>query len=370
MSEIIKVSYENLMKLNAPFEAEFQSEFQKFLKSGWYVLGDRVRRFEREFSDYIGVDYAVGVASGLDALVIGIDALNLPENSEILVASNAYIACVLSIIRAGHTPILVEPQVATCNIDPIKIKSALSSKTRAIMAVHMYGTPCDMEEIVKIAKAENLYLIEDCAQAHGAEINGKKVGSFGDVSAFSFYPTKNLGALGDGGAVLTNNFELSQRIKSLRNYGSSTKYKNDLIGYNSRLDELQSFILSIKLNKLDEINKHKRLLGSYYNEKLTEKLIKPKTPIGFTSVYHIYNIRYSKRDELKKYLADNNVGSEIHYPIPPHLQDGYRHLFTGKSFPISEEIHRTTLSLPISYGHALNEVMRVVELINEFVNRN
>jgi len=360
------IEYENLKKLNQPFYEEFKMAFGSFLDSGWYVLGDQVLKFEEEFANYCGVKYAIGVANGLDALVLALKALDLPEGSEVIVPSNTYIATILSIINAGLKPVLVEPQIHTYNIDPQRIEEKITICTKAILVVHLYGKLCDMEAISKIAQLYNLKIVEDCAQAHGATFKGQKAGSYGDLAAFSFYPTKNLGALGDAGAITTNNVRYADKLKYLRNYGSKEKYRNRFIGFNSRLDELQAAFLRIKLRRLEEINNHKISLARLYLERLNPQFIKPVVQKDYRDVYHIFNIRHPNRDELREYLTKKDIKTEIHYPIPPHHQEGYLKRFLAQDYPISEEIHRTTLSLPISYFHKTDEIEKVIEVLNEF----
>lgn len=363
-----KIVYESLSNSNALFEADYQLAFDEVLKSGWFILGDQVSQFEKEFAAYCGVKHCVGVASGLDAIVLSLKALDLPEGSEIIVPSNAYIACILGIINVGYRPVLVEPDIRTYNLDPVKIVAAITNKTKAILAVHLYGKMCNMTEIGNIAQQYGLEVVEDCAQAHGAQHAGKKAGNWGTAAAFSFYPTKNLGALGDGGAITTNDNTLAEKLRSLRNYGSSKKYYNEYIGFNSRLDELQAAFLRKKLLKLEEINAHKNQLAKIYNSIIAVDVIKPLKEADNQDIFHIYNIRCAQRDALKNYLSGKNIGTEIHYPVAPHQQAGYKHLFAGLNFPISEEIHRTTLSLPVSYGHSAEEVTYVGEQINRFFN--
>lgn len=358
------IEYENLRKANEPFFEEYKLAFQNVIESGWYVLGESVNRFEKEFASYIGTKYCIGVASGLDALILTLEALDFPQGSEIIVPSNTYIATILSIIRCKHKPVLIEPDIQTYNIDPSKIEEKINSNTKAIMIVHLYGKCCNMDPIMDIVKKHNLYLIEDCAQAHGAMYKGKKVGTFG-IGCFSFYPTKNLGCLGDGGAITTDDEKLVEKLKALRNYGSHKKYYNEYVGYNSRLDELQAALLSIKLKYLDNINAHKRKLAEIYLKNLSDKFIKPHIDKDFYDVYHIFNIRHQKRDVLKEYLLQNGVKTEIHYPCPPHKQKAMKGILEG-GYPISEEIHSTTLSLPISYFHTEDDILRVCEVINRF----
>jgi len=281
------IEYENLRKVNEPFFKNFKCSFNELLKSGRYILGNNVNIFEKEFASYCGSKNCVGVASGLDALILSLKVFDFEKESEIIVPSNTYIATILSIVNNQLKPILVEPDIKTYNIDPYKIEEKITSKTRAIIVVHLYGKACNMNPIIKIAKKYNLKIIEDCAQAHGAEYKNKKVGTFGDLGAFSFYPTKNLGALGDAGAITTDNIELFEKIKCIRNYGEKVKYNNEFIGFNSRLDEIQAGLLSIKLKKLDEINKHKRMLAKIYMKNLKDCYIKPLIEKDYFDVYHI-----------------------------------------------------------------------------------
>jgi dTDP-4-amino-4,6-dideoxygalactose transaminase len=360
------IEYENLGKSNKSFFSEFEKAFKLFLKSGWYILGQNVQDFEKSFANFVGSKYCIGVANGLEALELSLRAFNFPTGSEIIVPANTYIATILAILNANLKPILVEPDLKTYNIDPEKIEEKISDKTVAIMVVHLYGKCCEMDKISTIAKKHRLKLIEDCAQAHGAKFKGQMAGTFGDIGAFSFYPTKNLGALGDAGAVVTSDPTVAETIKKLRNYGSEIKYYNDIIGKNSRLDEIQAIFLKIKLKKIDEIIKHKRKLASLYSRHLRNDFIKPQLDEQYYDTYHIYNIRHPKRDELRKYLLDNGVKTEVHYPVPPHKQKAMKGLFTGQSYPISEEIHSTTLSLPISFFHTEKNVLRIIKLINKF----
>jgi dTDP-4-amino-4,6-dideoxygalactose transaminase len=361
----MKIEYENLFKLNMPFQDEFRKAFDEVLQSGWFILGNRVKEFESAFASYLNIVYSVGVASGLDALSLSLMSLEIPKGSEIIVPSNTYIATILSILQTGNMPVLVEPSLTDYNIDPSLIEEAITEKTKAVMVVHLYGKPCDMEPIQAICRKHQLFLIEDCAQAHGAEYKGKKVGTFGDISGYSFYPTKNLGCLGDGGAVVTANENLHKKVMMLRNYGSSKKYHNEFIGMNSRLDEIQAAFLLIKLKSLDLIIKHKRELASIYMMNLKKDYILPSVSHDFFDVYHIFNIRHPKRDELKAYLLDNGIQTEIHYPVAPHKQKALEFL-SAKRFPVSEEIHNTTLSLPISTIHSSEEIYYVVDVMNRF----
>jgi len=358
------IEYENLKKVNEKLFDKYKSSFDDFIKSGWYILGSKVSKFEDEFAKFCGTGYSVGVASGLDALILAIDAFDFPKDSEIIVPSNTYIATILAIVRNGFKPVLIEPNIQTYNIDTSKIEEKITKNTKAILVVHLYGKMCDMDKIIDIAKRYDLKIIEDCAQAHGAVYKGKKAGSFG-VGCFSFYPTKNLGALGDGGAITCDDEEYMQKLKSLRNYGSSKKYYNDDIGYNSRLDEIQAGFLSYKLEILDEITQHKRDLAEVYFENLSDKVIKPIVEDGYIDVYHIFNIRHKNRDELQEYLLKNGVQTQIHYPVAPHKQEGYKDILKD-TYPISEEIHATTLSLPISYFHTKEDVVKVCNIIQSW----
>ena len=359
------IEYENLSKVNKKLFDKYKSSFDAFLQNGWYVLGKNVADFEKEFSEFCGTNYAVGVASGLDALTIAIDAFDFPKDSEILVPSNTYIATIMAIVRNGFRPVLVEPDINTYNIDPANIKDKITEKTKAILVVHLYGKACDMDRIGAIAKEYDLKVVEDCAQAHGAKFKDKKVGSFG-VGCFSFYPTKNLGALGDGGAITCDDEIYGQKIQSLRNYGSSQKYYNEYLGYNSRLDEVQAGFLSIKLQILNDIIQHKRNLANIYLGNLDDRFIKPVVDGDVYDVYHIFNIRHKHRDALKDYLSEQHIKTEIHYPVSPHKQKAMEGIITG-DYPISEEIHATTLSLPISYFHSEDDILKVCQTMNRWL---
>jgi dTDP-4-amino-4,6-dideoxygalactose transaminase len=360
------IEYENLGKLNTPFFSEYQKAFQASLESGWYILGTRVSLFETEFAAYCGSKYCAGVASGLDALILALKAFDFKNGGEVIVPSNTYIATILAILQAGLKPVLVEPDIRTYNIDPERIREAVTAKTVAVMVVHLYGKCCEMDKIRAVCKDHDLRLIEDTAQAHGAMFRGKKAGTFGEFGAFSFYPTKNLGALGDAGSINTDDETLYKKIKTLRNYGSNMKYVNEVVGYNSRLDEIQAAFLSVKLKKLDEINSHKRKLANIYLENVKADFVLPVVDEDYYDVYHIFNVRHPRRDQLKEYLLANDIKTEIHYPIAPHKQAAMKGVLEDGHFPISEEIHSTTLSLPISYYHSMDDVHRVTEVLNKF----
>ena len=358
------IEYENLQKVNESLFEKYKNAFDLFLNKGWFILGSEVESFESEFANFCNTNFCVGVANGLDAIILAIDAFDFPKGSEIIVPSNTYIATILAIVRAGYIPIMVEPNLVTYNIDVDKVVDKITDKTKAILVVHLYGKACEMDSIIEISNKFNLKIIEDCAQAHGAKFKNQIVGSFG-VGCFSFYPTKNLGSLGDAGAITCNDEEYMLRLKKLRNYGSSIKYKNDIIGYNSRLDELQASFLRIKLNILNDINSWKRELSHIYNNNLSNNFIKPQVDADYFDVYHIYSIRTERRDEFRNYLLNNNIKTEIHYPIPPVEQIAMLNILSG-SYPIAKEIHSTTISLPISYFHTKDDILRVCEVANSW----
>jgi dTDP-4-amino-4,6-dideoxygalactose transaminase len=359
------IDYENLRASNAPFVRDFQEAFAGVLESGWFILGDSVKSFEMEFGSYIGSRHCIGVANGLDALTLSLAAFNFDRGSEVIVPSNTCIATVLSVVNAGLQPVLVEPDIRTYTIDPGKIEEAITPRTRAVMIVHLYGKSCEMDPILAIVKKHGLALIEDCAQSHGASYKGKKTGTFGDFGAFSFYPTKNLGALGDAGAVTTDDDGRALAIRRLRNYGSDVKYYNEVVGFNSRLDEVQAAFLSVKLKRLDEITFHKRKLAGLYLEGIKGDVVLPAVHPNHFDVYHIFSIRHPRRDDVKKYLFDNGIATDIHYPVPPHRQNAMKPILKGE-YLIADEIHSTTLSLPISFATTEAEVLKVIEVLNTF----
>lgn len=360
------IEYENLGKVNKPFFEEYEKAFKEILESGWYILGNKVQTFENEFSSYCNSKHCVGVANGLDALILALRAFDFEKGTEVIVPSNTYIATIISIIHNGLVPVLVEPDISTYNIDPLKIEEKITSKTRAIMVVHLYGKMCEMDTINTLAKKHNLKVIEDCAQAHGASYKNVKAGNWGDFGAFSFYPTKNLGAIADAGAMTTNDAELAEKIKVLRNYGSKVKYYNELVGFNSRLDEVQAAFLSVKLKQLNNINEHKRKLANLYLQNLRSDFIKPTVHPDYYDVYHIFNIRHEKRDELKDFLFANEIKTDIHYPVAPNKQKAMIGIIDKEPTPIAEKIHQTTLSLPISFFHTEQDILKVIEVMNKF----
>ncbi len=367
MSDQIK--FIDFTYMNAQVRAAMLQQFENVFDSQWYILGDRVKQFEKIYADANEVKHCVGVANGLDALTLCLKALDIKEGDEIIVPSNTYIASWLAVSCVGATPVPVEPNENTYNISPEKIKAAITKKTKVIMPVHLYGQACEMDEIMKIAEENNLYVVEDNAQAQGSSYNGKLTGSFGHINATSFYPGKNLGAYGDAGAVTTNDDALADKIKVLRNYGSQKKYFNEIKGVNSRLDELQAAFLSIKINYLAEWNAERNSVAKWYNEKLSsiKNISIPQLANGATSNYHLYVIRTEKRDALTEHLTKNGIGSLIHYPVPPHLQEAYRELdFKKGDFPIAEKIAETCLSLPIYPGIKKEEVDKVISIISDF----
>ncbi len=354
------IEYENLARSNAQWMDELEKAIVRVLRSGRYVLGDEVAQFEMEFAAAHGMKHCIGVGNGLDALILSIECMNLPPRSDILLASNTYIATIIAVIRAGHNPILVEPDEASMNIDPLALDLALTQNTRGICVTHMYGKPCRMDAISDFAKAHDLRLIEDCAQSHGARFKDKWTGTFGDAGCFSFYPTKNLGGLGDGGAVITNDDALAERLKHVRNYGSSRKYVNRYVGVNSRLDELQAAALRVKLRHLDTITTHKRQLADLYFRRLNSVVQLPACHQDEFDVFHIFAIRHPDRDRLRTSLMEAGVHTEIHYPIAPHRQDALKDIIKN-TYPVSERIHQTILSLPISVGHTEADIEKVID---------
>jgi len=365
MNDPKMIEYESLGQSNAAFMTELEAAAVRVIRSGWYVLGKEVSAFEAEFGTYIGAKHCIGVANGLDALILSIEALDLPKGSDILVAANTYIATILAILRAGHQPVLVEAELATFNMDPALLPGTMTKKTRAICVTHMFGKICRMDAIAAFAKEHGLKLIEDCAQSHGAKLNGKMSGTFGNAGCFSFYPTKNLGAVGDAGAITTDDDALADRLRHLRNYGSKQKYVNKYPGVNSRLDELQAALLRVKLQHLDAMTAHKRALADIYDQHLPDWVIKPRRREDEFDVFHIYGIRHPERDALRQYLLDNGVKTEVHYPIPPHRQEAMAGILSG-NYPIAEEQHATELSLPISNGHTADDIQRVCDVISGF----
>lgn len=360
------IPFLDLKQVNEPHQTAIQVAIDRVLASGWYILGHEVDTFERLFADYCQSQYCVGVANGLDALTLVLKAWSFPATSEVIVASNAYIASVLSITHAGLTPVFVEPDPQTYLLDPARIESVITSQTRAILPVHLYGRCCDMGPINELAQQYNLKVLEDAAQAHGATYKGKRAGNLGDAAGWSFYPSKNLGALGDAGAITTNDAELATRLRALRNYGSAQKYVNDYLGHNSRLDELQAAILSAKLPLLDEENQRRRELAQLYLTGIRNPHVALPPPDQVEQdVWHLFVIRHPRRDTLRTYLHQKGIGTDVHYPVPPHHQRAYVS-YAQLSFPISEQLHREVLSLPLNPGLTDDQVTYIVEMINQF----
>lgn len=374
MRLIRMIPFLDLKAINAQYRDKLLAACTQVIDSGWYISGKEVEDFERNFADYCGTQFAIGVANGLDALILTLRAWKelgkLNEGDEVIVPSNTYIASILAISQNNLKPVLVEPDIHTFNIDTKKIEAAITDRTKAILPVHLYGQLAEMPEIMGIAKKYNLLVLEDSAQAHGAEIDGKKAGSWGDASGFSFYPGKNLGALGDAGAITTNDAELAHMLKAIRNYGSHEKYKNLVPGVNSRLDEIQAAILNVKLKFLDQENQYRRHIADLYLKEIQNPLI--ELPLTNTNaepdtqhVWHLFVIRTQHREQLQKHLAEHGVQTLIHYPIPPHKQQAYQE-WNNFNLPISEQIHAEVLSLPIGPTLSIDEAKQVVQLCNGF----
>ncbi len=360
------IKFLDLEKINNRFRSEIDERIKAVLDKGWYLQGKENEEFCKNFAAYCGTKYCVGVANGLDALTLIIKAYGFEAGDEIIVPSNTYIATILSISANGCKPVLVEPDISTYNIDPDKIEEAITPKTKAIMVVHLYGQAVPMEKVWALAKKYNLKVFEDCAQAHGAVYQGKRVGNLSDAAAFSFYPGKNLGAFGDAGAVVTNDETIYHKIKALANYGSDKKYHNLYKGVNSRLDEMQAAILDVKLKYLDDDNEKRRQIAEHYLSYIKNPLIVlPKIKDAQAMVWHVFTVRTAERDRFQQYLADNGVQTLIHYPTPPHQQPAYQE-WNNESYPISEEIHKTIISLPISPVLTDEEVESIVEIVNAY----
>jgi dTDP-4-amino-4,6-dideoxygalactose transaminase len=365
----MKIPFLNFNPIHSNIKQEILNAFEDVYDSNWFVLGEKVKKFEDAYAVFNNTKHVVGVSNGLDALFIALKTLNIKQGDEVIVPSNTYIATWLAVTYTGATPIPIEPDIETYNINPALIKVAITDKTKAIMPVHLYGQSCEMDEIMAIAKKHNLYVIEDNAQAQGATFNGKLTGSFGDINGTSFYPGKNLGALGDAGAVTTDNSELAIKAEVLRNYGSQKKYYNEVIGYNMRLDECQAAFLSVKLQYLQTWTKQRQEIAAWYDELLSdiEGLVLPKIHSDATHVYHLYVVRTKQRDALQAYLTQHDIGTLIHYPVPPHLQNAYKDLgYQQGSFPIAEELANTSLSLPMYPGITKEQIIFIANKLREF----
>jgi dTDP-4-amino-4,6-dideoxygalactose transaminase len=355
--------------VNEKIRAEMITAFTTVFDSKWYILGKAVQQFEQEYAAFNQVPYCIGVSNGLDALHLCLKVLEVGPGDEVIVPSNTYIATVLAISYVGAVPVFVEPDEASLNIDPQLIEAAITPRTKAVMPVHLYGQCCQMEAIMQIAEKHQLYVIEDNAQAQGAAFNGRLTGSFGIANGTSFYPGKNLGALGDAGAVTTADEAIATKIKALRNYGSQKKYYNETIGHNMRLDELQAAFLSVKLNHLPGWTSERQQIAAWYDAALKGigDIVTPAIAPGATHVYHQYVIRTAQRDALQQHLQQNEIGTLIHYPIPPHLQEAYRHLgYRQGDFPIAEKMAATCLSLPIFPGLQQQQVQHIASIIQSF----
>ncbi len=349
------------------YAQEYEEALLRAARSGWYILGEELQHFETAFAEYLGAKYCIGVNSGLDALTLALRALGIGPGDEVIVPANTYIATVLAITENGANPILVEPDEYFC-LDADRVEAAITDRTRAIMPVHLYGQPCDMERICEIAGRRGLYVVEDCAQSHGAAQNGRKTGTFGSIGCFSFYPTKPLGAQGDGGAVVTNDPELADKLRKLRNYGSGIKYVNELKGVNSRLDEYQAAVLQVGLRHLDEGNAYRAQIAQRYLNEIRNPLVTlPETRANCTHVFHVFPVLCTQRDRLQTFLLEHGVKTLCHYPILPHLQACYTDLgYKEGDLPLSERMAKQELSLPIYVGMPMDEVTSVIEAVNAF----
>jgi dTDP-4-amino-4,6-dideoxygalactose transaminase len=362
------IQFLNFEPMHTEIKSDIQLAFQRVYDSHWYIQGKELAEFEKLYSELNSVNHSVGVSNGLDALVLSLRVLGVGEGDEVIVPSNTYIATAIAVSQVGATPVFVEPCIDTYNLDPLLIEHAITPKTKAIMPVHIYGQACEMDAIIKIAQKHELFIVEDNAQGHLSSFNGKLTGTFGHVNGTSFYPGKNLGALGDAGAITTNDEDLANRLRMLRNYGSAKKYYNEEIGYNNRLDELQAAFLSVKLNHIQQWTAQRKEIASWYNEFLkdVQGLILPKCHEQADHVYHLYVVRSKYRIELQKFLLENGVQTMIHYPVPPYLQQAYSNLgYKSGDFPIAEEIADTCLSLPIWPGMKNSDVEYIADLIKE-----
>lgn len=364
----MKVPFVSFLPMEQELDSELRSAFERVYKSSWYIRGKEDEQFEKSFAKFCGTDYCIGCGSGLDALILILKALGIGAGNEVIVPSNTYIATALAVTYAGAKPVFAEPNIRTYNIDPALIEEKITPKTKAVIPVHLYGQPCDMDMIMAIADRHGLYVIEDCAQAHGALYKGKRTGSFGAAAGFSFYPGKNLGALGDGGAVTTNDKRLAEKIKALGNYGSDYKYHNIYKGQNSRLDEIQAAFLSAKLPHLDRMNAGRGRIAKRYSDEIKNpEIILPYVIPEAEPVWHIFSIRCERRDELEKYLNEKEISTNKHYPIPMHLQECYKDLNISRGeLPLAEKISGTQLSLPMYYGMTDEQIKYVIDCINDF----
>lgn len=365
---MMNIPFVTFLPMEKELNEELRGAFDRVFTRSWYIGGEEDNSFEKAFAEYCGSQYCVGVGNGLDALMLALKALDIGEGDEVIVPSNTYIATALAVTYVGATPVFVEPDIRTFNINPALIEGSITEKTKAIMPVHLYGQACDMDPILAVAKEYGLKVVEDCAQAHGATYKGKKVGSFGDAAGFSFYPGKNLGALGDAGAVVTSNKELADKIRALGNYGSDYKYHHIYKGNNSRLDELQAAFLVAKLPHLERMNVERRRVAAKFTEGIKNpKVVTPYVLQDCVPVWHIYGIRCAEREALEMHLKRKGIGTNKHYPIPMHMQECYKDLNIPQgALPIAEEISSTELSIPMYYGIKDDEIQYIIDTINEF----
>lgn len=363
---MMKIPFNTLDKQFFMYQEEYEKKALEILRKGWYVLGPEVKEFEKEFAEYLKSEYVVGLDNGLNAIVIALRALGIGVGDEVIVQANTYIASVMGITMNGATPVFVEPD-EYYNIDAEKIEEKITDKTKAILVVHLYGQGTNMEKIQKLCKKYNLFLVEDCAQSHGAKYKEQMVGTFG-IGCFSFYPSKNLGCFGDGGAISTNDKNLDKKLRVLRNYGSEKRYYNEVVGYNSRLDEIQAGLLRVKLKHINELEKERKEIAEKYLTEIKNPLIiLPKINKDCTHVWHLFVIRVENRERFQKYLEENGIGTVIHYPVPPHLSEAYKYLGHKKGdFPITENYAETVISLPIYNGMTKEEIDYVIEKMNKY----
>ena len=366
MNQKFDIPYENLQAVNRRFGDELIDALLNVTDSGGYVLGNEVCSFEREFAEFAGAKYAIGVASGLDALTISLKSCGIGQGDEVIVPANTYIATILAVMHAGATPVLVDAELSTYNINSDLIEGAISNKTKGVLVTHLFGLPCNVRKIVDICDSNGLLLFEDCAQSIGTLVDGDHTGTFGVAGCFSFYPTKTIGALGDAGLIVTNDESVLNVAKSLRNYGSSEKYVFSEVGFNSRLDEMQAAILRVKLRHIKTELSHRRSLGAIYRSSILNKSVLPPDDTWYTNSYHIFPVVTEERDSLKSFLSENGIGSEIHYPIPPYKQKALAGNDNWGTFPVSDYLHRCELSLPISTATSADKVKFVADCINNF----
>lgn len=364
---MMRVNFNQLDRGYKKYKDEYDNAAIATLESGWYILGKRVEKFEQKFAQFIGSKYCVGLNSGLDALVLAFRALGIGRGDEVIVPANTYIASVLGITENGATPVFVEPD-EFYNLDADKIEEKITDRTKAILVVHLYGQAANMHQIKTIAEKYNLYIVEDCAQSHGACFDGKMTGTWGDIGCFSFYPTKNIGAFGDSGSIVTDNEAIFEKIKMLRNYGSKIKYQNEILGINSRLDEIQAALLTVKLAHYNELREERTAIANRYLAEINNKHISlPTIRENAEHVWHLFVVKTSDRDRFQEFLADKNIGTQIHYPIPPHLSAAYSYLgFKKGDFPITEDYANSLVSLPLYEGMTEEEISYVVDVINSY----